>query len=116
MEQVGKLPDEINATLHMAAASGNDAFTAQKIVSDVCTNFHNYQLTWTQDELVIGVDNVAYFTYTNPREGSDSWPYDKPQYLLLNLAIGGEMAGSTVDDSIFPRQMEVEYVRVYQKQ
>ena len=116
MEQVGKLPTEINATLHMTATAGTSGITGMTNVADACTNFHNYQLTWTEDKLVIGVDNVGYFTYTNPREGSDSWPYDKPQYLLLNLAIGGEMAGSVVDDSIFPRQMEVEYVRVYQKQ
>jgi len=116
MEQVGKLPTEINATLHMTSTVGTNGITGMTNVADACTNFHNYQLTWTQDALVIGVDNVNYHTYKNPGEGKDSWPYDSPQYLLLNLAIGGEMAGSVVDDSIFPRQMEVEYVRVYQKQ
>ncbi|GJI92327.1 glycoside hydrolase family 16 protein [Duganella hordei] len=45
---------------------------------------------------------------------SASWPFDNPQYLLLNLAIGSDMGG-TVDNSIFPVQMEVDYVRVYQK-
>jgi beta-glucanase (GH16 family) len=116
MEQVGKLPTEINATLHLTATAGTAGITGMTNVADACTNFHNYQLTWTKEALVIGVDNVAYHTYQNPGKGKDSWPYDSPQYLLLNLAIGGEMAGSIVDDSIFPRQMEVEYVRVYQKQ
>ena len=116
MEQVGKLPTEINATLHMAATAGTAGITGMTNVADACTSFHNYQLTWTADKLVIGVDNLPYFTYANPGTGKASWPYDSPQYLLLNLAIGGEMAGSKVDDSIFPTQMEVEYVRVYQKQ
>ena len=116
MEQVGKLPTEINATLHMTATAGTAGITEMTTVADACTTFHNYQLTWTEDKLVIGVDNAPYFTYANPGTGKASWPYDSPQYLLLNLAIGGEMAGSIVDDSIFPRQMEVDYVRVYQKQ
>lgn len=47
--------------------------------------------------------------------GSAAWPFDKPQYMLLNLAIGGDMAGA-VDDSIFPRAFEVDYVRIYQRQ
>lgn len=62
----------------------------------------------------IGVDGKVFHTYANQGKGSDSWPFDKPQYMLLNLAIGGDMAGP-VDDNIFPVQMEVEYVRVYQK-
>jgi beta-glucanase (GH16 family) len=42
------------------------------------------------------------------------WPFDDPQYLILNLAIGGFLGGP-VDDNIFPVTMEVDYVRVYQK-
>ena len=115
MEQVGMKPTEITGTVHMAATAGTAGIGDATQITDACTNFHNYQLTWTQDKLVIGVDNVPYFTYANPKTGKASWPYDSPQYMILNLAIGGDMAGP-VDDSIFPRQMEVEYVRVYQKQ
>lgn len=115
MEQVGKNPTSIEGTIYTAAtgATSGGASGATQI-SDACTNFHNYQLTWTPDALIIGVDNLPYFTYANPKNGTASWPFDKPQYLLLNLAIGGDMGG-TVDDRIFPVQMEIEYVRVYQK-
>jgi len=46
--------------------------------------------------------------------GVDFYPFIAPQYLLMNLAIGGNFGGSTIDDSIFPVRMEVDYVRVYQ--
>ena len=82
-------------------------------VSDACTAYHNYQLTWTREQILVGVDNVNYFRFANPGTGYAAWPYDKPQYLLLNLAIGGAMGG-TVDDAIFPVSMDVDYVRVYQ--
>jgi len=114
MEQVGMKPAEITGTIHTTATAGTFGIGGVTQVIDACTNFHNYQLTWTAESLVIGVDNVPYFTYRNPGAGKASWPFDAPQYLILNLAIGGDMGGP-VDDSIFPAQMKVEYVRVYQK-
>jgi beta-glucanase (GH16 family) len=52
--------------------------------------------------------------YTNANSGYDQWPFDYPQYLLLNIAIGGDLGGP-IDDAIFPVTLEVDYVRVYQK-
>lgn len=84
-------------------------------VADACTAFHNYQLTWNGDRILIGVDNTNYFEFVNPKTGDRTrWPFDNPQYLLLNLAIGGDLGGA-VDNSAFPMQMEVDYVRVYQR-
>jgi hypothetical protein len=52
----------------------------------------------------------------NRKAGSDSWPFDAPQYLILNLAIGGSWGGENgVDDTISPQRFEVDYVRVYQQ-
>ena len=63
------------------------------------------------------VDKTKYFTFTNEGKGNDAWPYDKPQYLILNLAIGGAWGGQKgIDDSIFPQRMYIDYVRVYQDQ
>jgi len=91
---------------------GQGASTA---VADACTAFHNYQLTWDTDRIVIGVDNTNYFTYVNPKTGDRTrWPFDNPQYLLLNLAIGGDLGGA-VDNGAFPMRMEIDYVRVYRK-
>ena len=42
-------------------------------------------------------------------------PFDAPQYLLLNIAIGGVLDGS-VDEAIFPVAIEIDHVRVYQAQ
>jgi beta-glucanase (GH16 family) len=84
-------------------------------VADACTAFHNYQLTWSVDRILIGVDNTNYFEFANPKAGDPArWPFDNPQYLLLNLAIGGDLGGA-VDNSAFPVRIEVDYVRVYKK-
>ena len=84
-------------------------------VADACTSFHNYQLTWTADKIVIGVDDRTYFEYVNPKDGNFSnWPYNGPQYLILNVAMGGTLGGA-IPSGFVSDQMEVDYVRVYQK-
>lgn len=116
MEQAGRHPDVIEGTVHTrsTATTTGSGDGGQTSVPTACTAFHNYQMTWTPEKIVIAVDNQPFHTYVNKRNSPDAWPFDAPQYLLLNLAIGGDMGGP-VDDSIFPRSMEVEYVRVYQK-
>lgn len=116
MEQTGRNPTQILGTIHTKAYNGGNGMQKGSftILADACTAFHNYQLTWTADKIQIGVDDVNHFTYTNPGNSDyTQWPFSNPQYLLLNLAIGGTMGG-TVDPTIFPVQMEVDYVRVYQ--
>ena len=88
---------------------------ASTTVADACTAFHNYQLTWSADRILIGVDGVNYFEFVNPKNGdSNRWPFDNPQFLILNLAIGGDLGGE-VDPGFTTQQMEVDYVRVFQK-
>ena len=117
MEHVGKTKGQILGSAYTnfynwANGTGN---TKSTTVSDACDNFHNYQLYWDDQQLAIGVDDRYYFQFVNPKTGDyKKWPFDSPQYLILNLAIGGDLGGP-VDDNIFPSQFEVEYVRVYQK-
>ena len=100
-------------TVH-TAVSGGAGTSATTSLPDACTAFHNYQLTWTSSSLQIGVDDVVYNTYNKPANaGTTTWPFDQPQYLLLNLAIGGTLGGS-VPASFTTDSMQVQSVRVYQ--
>ncbi len=112
MEQVGSNPTRVFGTAHTQVSGGSGTGAAIQ-VPDACTAFHNYQMTWTADAIQFGLDNNNYYRYSNPRTGVNTWPFDSPQYLLLNIAIGGTLGGA-VDNSIFPVTMEIEYVRVYQ--
>ena len=112
VEHVGRNPNEILGTVHtpITGGSGNGSRTT---LPSACTAFNDYQLHWTADEIAIGVNGNVYHRYRNPRTGRPAWPFDAPQYLLLNIAVGGTLGGA-VDDSIFPRTLEVEHVRVWQ--
>jgi beta-glucanase (GH16 family) len=88
---------------------------SSKSVSDACTNFHSYQLIWDKGKVAIGMDDVTYFTYTKPATFDNStWPFYNPQYLILNLAMGGDLGGAISADFVSDR-MVVDYVRVYQR-
>lgn len=117
MEQRGTSSAEkktVLATLHMAAHYGGGGITANRALPDACNAFHNYQLTWTSNKIELGVDGTIYNTYTRPAGATNStWPFDKPQYLLLNLAMGGDLGGA-VPGSFTQDSMQVDYVRVYQ--
>ena len=113
MEQVGSDPTRIFGTLH-TLQSGAPGTGGSTRVTDACRAFHDYQLTWTRDEIQIGVDGVNYYRAPRFAGGYSAWPFDFPQYLLLNIAIGGTLGGA-VDNAIFPVTLEVEHVRVYQK-
>jgi beta-glucanase (GH16 family) len=114
MEQTGWGPGKILGTAHMKDFNGGNGKGGSTQITDTCGSFHNYQVKWTQDAIVWGIDGVTYAQYVKmPGAAYGSWPFDFPQYMLLNLAIGGTLGG-TPDDSLFPMQMEVDYVRVYQ--
>lgn len=116
MEHVGKNKGQILGSAYSnyynwAAGRGNTKATT---IADACDNFHLYQLYWDKDQLAIAVDGNYYFQFANQKDGDyKKWPFDQPQYLILNLAIGGDLGGP-VSDSALPATMEVDYVRVYQ--
>ena len=83
---------------------------------DVSDAFHNYIMEWYPEKIVVYMDDRLYFTSTNDNTGWEAWPFDKPFYLILNIAVGGAWGGQKgIDDSIWPQRMEVDYVRVYKK-
>ena len=114
MEHVGKTPGDVFGTVHNRSTAGTYGKSGQTRVPDACDAFHDYSIDWTPEAISFAVDGKPYHRYVNEKTGVAQWPFDSPQYLLLNLAIGGAMGGE-VDDSIFPIRFEIDHVRVYQR-
>jgi len=118
MEHVGFDPGAIHATAHNDTYNWYDGIPPSGgtlNINDFDENFHTYTLEWTEGSLRWFVDETLYYTYSNNSQGWSTWPYDHDFFMILNIAIGGTWGGQQgIDDSIFPVQMEVEYVRVYQ--
>ncbi len=85
-------------------------------VLDATTTFHTCALEWSSDVIRALVDDSLYFEYENEGLGWTKWPYDKPFYLIRNIAVGGAWGGAQgVDEEAFPQTMEIDFVRVYQR-
>ncbi|GAA6768586.1 hypothetical protein AAFH68_45420 [Flavobacterium sp. CGRL1] len=71
-------------------------------------------LSGTKTKLIFFVDTTLVYTFNPEVKNEDTWPFDKPFYIIVNLAIGGNFGGPEVDDSVLPQKYYVDYVRVYQ--
>lgn len=113
-EQVGFDPGRVHHTVHTATLNhvlGTQRGVASELPT-ACSRFHRYQLLWTPDRIQMGVDDRISFRLT--RSEAKEWPFDKPFYLILNVAVGGSWGGQQgIRDADFPARMEVDYVRYY---
>lgn len=118
MEHVGFNQGFIHASTHTLKYNwqAGTQRTDTTYSADVSDTFHNYILEWYPEKIEVYMDEKLLFTSTNDNTGWEAWPFDKPFYLILNIAVGGAWGGQKgVDDSIWPQRMEVEYVRVYKQ-
>lgn len=124
MEHVGKNPGIVHSTVHSPSSYGASVNTAQKEVPTCQTEFHTYMLTWTYEKLEFRIDSVLFYTYKPAVRNTSTWPFDKPCFLIMNIAMGGNWGSDPryetggikngIDPSLSSARMEIDYVRVYQ--
>ena len=117
MQYLGSAPDQITTQVHTKAYNqmqgGPKGATTQ--VPAINTDFHLFVIEWLKDHIDWYIDGQKVFTYQNDKKGLATWPFTQPQYLLLNLSVGGDLLDQkAVDKKIFPQQFTVDYVRVYE--
>ena len=115
MEHIGKEPKTVFGTVHGPGYSGADGVGGSHSVGQpLSDDFHVYAVEWEPEEIRWYFDDLNYFTLT-PDDVPGEWVYDHPFFILLNVAVGGYWPGYPDETTIFPQQMLVDYVRVYEK-
>lgn len=118
MEEVGYNQNFTSSSIHTKSFNHvmNTQKTAERKTDKADSEFHVYKLEWTKDYIQTYVDDEPLLRFDNDGAGNvDTWPFDKPFYLILNLAWGGAWGGAHgVDEAALPATMEVDYIRVYQ--
>ncbi|HEX3797760.1 MAG TPA: glycoside hydrolase family 16 protein [Verrucomicrobiae bacterium] len=127
MENRGSIPSTVLGTLHYGGPYPNQQQSQNNgyvFANNSVTNWHTYDLDWTNNAIKWSVDGVAYETQTswysasNPANQSvhNAYPapFDQPFYIIMNLAIaGGSFESPPTAATVFPQDMQVDYVRVY---
>lgn len=119
MEHIGREPSNVYGTLHGPGYSGAQGISASyslpppKKFSD---DYHTYAVEWEPNVLRFYVDGLLYKTRT-PADlpAGKTWVFNHPFFLIINLAVGGFWPGEPDATTVFPQQMLVDYVRVYQR-
>ena len=119
MEAVGFDQDRIHTTAHTSAF--NHKKNTQKnnngIIKDTTTKYHIYAVEWTEDYIQWFIDGEPFFKFDKLSDDYEEWPFDHNFYLILNIAIGGSWGGQEgIASDLEKAEMDIDYVRVYQKQ
>jgi beta-glucanase (GH16 family) len=107
-------PDNyIQSAMHTPSSSGNTINIGGVVVGDnIAENYHIYSMNWSPNQISFLLDGVVFYTYNPVNKNASTWPFDKEQYLLLNIAMGG-VAGP-IASNFTQTTMAIDYVRVYQ--
>ncbi|WP_158797729.1 family 16 glycosylhydrolase [Pedobacter sp. L105] len=78
-------------------------------------DYHVYAVEWNANSIRWYVDSTLYVTANIANNINNTGAFQKPFYIILNMAVGGQFPGNKIDDTKLPAQMLVDYVRVYKQ-
>ncbi len=114
MEYVGKEPHDVHSNLHYAIRDQHTSSGGSVKLDNPWDEFHVYAVDWNSQRMEFSCDQIKCFTFNlSKADDKGTNPYRKPQYLILNLALGGGYGGP-IDDGNLPQKFVIDYVRVYQ--
>ncbi len=115
MEYVSRVPNEIFGTIHGPGYAGGQSFGGiYDFGAPVRDEYHTYAVEWEPERITWYVDGIKYHEATPDDVAPNEWVFEKPFFLLLNFAIGGNFGGPIDPDLTYPQEYLVDYVRVYQ--
>jgi beta-glucanase (GH16 family) len=117
MENIGREPMLVHGTLHGPGYSGGEgigaSFTSSQPFAD---GFHVFAVEWEPQVIRWLVDGAVYQTRTpTDLPAGAQWVFDRPVFLLLNVAVGGNWPGAPDPTTMFPQEMLVDWVRVHSR-
>jgi beta-glucanase (GH16 family) len=109
MEHWGNNQNYVQSAMHTPSSYGGTVNLGGRNIATVSSEFHIYSLEWSAQKMVFSVDGVVHYTYNPEVKDASTWPFDAPQYLLLNVAMQ-----PSIDPNFTQSSMEIDYVRIYQ--
>jgi beta-glucanase (GH16 family) len=117
MELLGQNSQMVYGTAHWGiAGQGSTHHGGSYTLSsgDFSGSFHVFSLEWDASKLTFLVDDVSYYTVNKADVVVGTYPFDKPFFFIMNVAVGGNWPGNPNSSTTFPQRMIVDYVRVFQ--
>ncbi len=115
MEYLGNRPTSVFGTVHGPGYSGGASISKTYTLTNnrFDNDFHVFGIEWGENYINYYVDDVLYNQIT-PDDVPGEWVFNDSFFMILNMAVGGNLPGSPNQDTVFPQEMLVDYIRVYQ--
>lgn len=115
MEYLGDSPTKIFGTVHGPGYSAGESISKNFFLSNsrFDTDFHIFGVEWDENRVNFYVDDMLYHSVT-PEDVPGEWVFNQSFYMILNIAVGGNLPGSPNGETPFPQEMLVDYIRVYE--
>ncbi len=114
MEFVGRDPNQISGTLHGPGYSGGAGITGSyELPGAVSDDYHVFAIEWQSDRIDWYLDGVLFHGATTADTHGNPWVFNKPFFMILNVAMGGNLGGPIDGSLSYPRSMAIDYIRVY---
>lgn len=116
MEYLGHEPNKVHGTVHYGPGPGSIQKSASYTLPSGNFNeaFHVFSIEWDVDVIRWYVDGNLYATVNKSGFGSNTYPFNEEFFIIINMAVGGNWPGAPDATTVFPQQLLVDYVRVYQ--
>ena len=118
MELLGHQPSQTHSTVHFGSDwSTHDDKGKMYSISPgkFSERFHLFSMQWTLNSIHFFVDDQKFFEVNPSTVGEQAYPFNQDFFFLINLAVGGNWPGSPDETTLFPQTLEVDYIRVFQK-
>ncbi|GAB1642914.1 family 16 glycosylhydrolase [Krasilnikovia sp. MM14-A1259] len=113
MENVGSTPNTVYGTVHGPGYSGASGIGGNRTIgAPLGDAFHTYAIEWSPNLVVWFLDGQEYFRVTPANINGNTWVFDHPFFMIMNVAVGGSWPGNPDAGTAFPQTMLVDYVRV----
>ena len=114
MENLGAEPHRVFGTVHCPGHFGRGGISGDHVSRQPLPGAYRlFAVDWGPRAIVWSIDGQAYHLVSAAELGS-SWVFDHPFYILLNLAVGGSLGGAVSDQTQFPAELVIDYLRVYE--
>jgi beta-glucanase (GH16 family) len=108
LEHWGSNQGYAQSAMHTPSSYGDTINHGGRNLPTISSQFHVYAMDWNASRIIFTIDGIEHYRYNPSPKNSDTWPFNKEMFLLLNVAIE-----PTISSSFSESAMEVDYLRVY---
>lgn len=119
MELIGNQPASSHATVHFGADFSQHKYVGKNYTLSgeiFMDRFHVFSVVREPNHMWFYIDDILFFDFTSKDTQGQPYPFNQPFFFLFNVAIGGDWPGNPDATTVFPQEMLVDYIRVFEKE